>query len=88
MAQNILTCKREENGMLVEYPDLTDANSNKFIHNNIAFASIIWDIDQTCIVTYLLPLVSTLNKLSKYVLFFCDGMKDAILSLLIVAYNS
>lgn len=71
--------------MLVEYPDLANANSNKFIHNNIVFASIIWDIEETRILTYLFPPVSTLNKLSKCVLFFCDCRKDAILSSLTVA---
>lgn len=38
--------------MLVEYPDVADANSNKVIHNNTVFACIIWDIDQTYLLTY------------------------------------
>lgn len=33
--------------MRVEYPDLADANFNKFVHNNIVFVCIIWDTDQT-----------------------------------------
>lgn len=49
--------------MTVEYPDLADTNSNKFIHNNIACVCIIWDIDHTFINILLLSPISKLNKL-------------------------
>lgn len=54
--------------MPVEYPDPADVNSNKFIHNNIACACIIWDIDHTFI--NILSPISKLNKLFRCMCYF------------------
>lgn len=73
--------------MLGEYPYLADANSNKFIHNNIVFASIMWDIDQMCLLTYsyFRQLACQISCLDAQVLFFRDCTKAAVLSSLTVA---